>query len=322
MFRRLQLLLAMGLLALGCNAKKTRDVTANGEKVLARIDGEPITNADLVAALAAYSHDPYIQARYTSPEKRKDLLQNLIVFKVMLAEAKRQGLENDPEVRRARMEALAKAYIEKEINSRIKASDISQETIAAYYGAHRTEFTRPDEVRINQIIVAEEAKALRLAQQARALPRLDRARFGAMVAANSEDEDSKDRGGDSLFFDRQTKRIDPALREAAFALKAVGEVAGPIAAQRGFAIIRLADRRPAHTRPLSECADEIRGRLLEKARVERLDAIVAEARQHTHIEIYDDVLAKIPPPTGSAPDAARLYEPFPTLERGPTPGSP
>ena len=112
MLRRLQLLLAMG-----CNAEKSRGPSANGDKVLARIDGEPITNADLVSALAAYSHDPYIQARYTSPEKRRDLLQNLIVFKVMLAEAKRQGLENDPEVRRARMEALAKAYIEKEIKS-------------------------------------------------------------------------------------------------------------------------------------------------------------------------------------------------------------
>jgi hypothetical protein len=111
--------------------------------------------------------------------------------------------------------------------------------------------------------------------------------------------------------------------EAAFALKAAGDVAGPIATPKGFFLIRLTDRRVSQVRPLAECASEIRGRLLEKARADRLKAIVDEEKKHTKIEIFHDVLAKIPPPSKSSRDAAPPpFVPFPTLDRGITPGSP
>ena len=323
MFRCLPLLLAVGLCALGCGADKTKGAMKGNDKVLATIDGQPITNADLEAALAEYAHDPYIQARYTSPEKRKQLLDDLIIFKVMVLEAKKMGLENDPEVRRVRNELLAKAFIEKEINGRIKASDIREEDIATYYQSHRPEFTRPEEIRISQLMIADESKALKLARQARALPPADRTGFSALVAAHSEDEDSKDRGGDSLFFNRLAKQIPPTVLEAAFALKTVGDVAGPIATPKGFFLIQLSDRRISQVRSLPDCANEIRARLLEKARMDRLKAIVEEEKKHTKIEIFHDVLAKIPPSSESMRDAsAPHFAPIPTPDRGPPPGSP
>jgi len=111
--------------------------------------------------------------------------------------------------------------------------------------------------------------------------------------------------------------------EAAFALKGVGDVAGPIATPKGFFLIRLADRRVSQLRSLPDCANEIRGRLLEKARADRLKAIVDEEKKHTKIEIFHDVLAKIPPASESTPDASvPLFAPIPTTDRGPTTGSP
>ena len=59
--------------------------SAEDKQVVARIDGQPITLADLQRRMAQQA--PFVQARYSSPERRKELLDNLVRFEILAREA-------------------------------------------------------------------------------------------------------------------------------------------------------------------------------------------------------------------------------------------
>ena len=85
------------LSVLGCpNTSAKR--TADGKKgsVLAQIDDVSITVSELEDRIN--SQTPYVRARYTGVEQKKEFLENLVKFEVLASEARRQGLDHDPEV--------------------------------------------------------------------------------------------------------------------------------------------------------------------------------------------------------------------------------
>jgi parvulin-like peptidyl-prolyl isomerase len=145
-------------------------------------------------------------------------------------------------------------------------------------------------VRVSEILVKDRAKAASVHAAARALAPADRAGFRKLVATHSEDAGSKARGGDLLFFDRRTAAHPKAVVEAAFALKAVNELSSPIASERGFHILKLEERRPASTRPLSEVKRTIQMRLFQEHRARQMEAWVAELRRGHPVEVFEERL--------------------------------
>jgi peptidyl-prolyl cis-trans isomerase C len=80
---------------------------------------------------------------------------------------------------------------------------------------------------------------------------------------------------------------------AAFALKAVGDISDLVSTDKGFAVLRLTDRRPALSRSLDEAHSEIQRRLLEELRTRKKKNYVDEARKTMRIEINEEALAKL-----------------------------
>src|SRR5262245_57809783 len=93
------ILLRLGALALGRAACKKSGRAPDGAKgpALATVGDRVITAADLQAKIA--EQPAFSQARYKSPEKRKELLDTVIRSELLLAEARRRGLADDPEVK-------------------------------------------------------------------------------------------------------------------------------------------------------------------------------------------------------------------------------
>src|SRR5690242_18856173 len=71
---------------------------------IAEVDGYVITLADFQDRINKQS--PYIRARYTSMERKKEFLDNLVRFEVLAAEAKKRGLDQDPEVVRTMKQVM------------------------------------------------------------------------------------------------------------------------------------------------------------------------------------------------------------------------
>lgn len=241
---------------------------------------------------------------------KRDALDELIDRELLWQEAQRRGLQvpaerlqqalaqaeaivRTPEAFRRRLEAagfdeagyrdyLAQslagaAALDALIDEALQRDPPQEAELQAIYQQNKERFVRPEEVRARHILfkvapgaLASEREAIRL----RAAEVLGRLRaggdFAALARAHSQDA-SAAAGGDLGYFPRG--RMVPRFEEAVFALHP-GEVAGPVATEFGWHLIRLDERRPAA--PLSEAeamallrvqvAERRRGALAKQAR--------------------------------------------------------
>jgi len=188
---------------------------------------------------------------------------------------------------------MVSSLLDRELDSKLRPEDVSDAEVERYYREHLGEFRRPEEVRVSQIFTVDQAKADKAAAATRALAGETDKGFRKLVDELSEDDDSKGRGGDLTFFDRNTTLYPRPLVEAAFALKETGEVSPPVHTERGYHVLVLTQRRPSFTRALPEAAREIRKQLLAERRAKKVEEMVAETRKHVKVEIYEDKLAKV-----------------------------
>jgi peptidyl-prolyl cis-trans isomerase C len=315
-----------------CKPAKIKSTQDNSElgQVVAKVDDNVITVGDVQERINKQS--PFIRSRYTTLEKKKEFLDNLIRFEVMAAEAQKRGYDKDPEVIRVMKQQMISKFLQKDFESKLKVEDVPDADVEKYYAAHPEEFNRKDEVRVSQILVKDKAKADKVATEVKALPKgatADQKPFRDLVAKYSEDEDSKQRSGDLTFFDKDSVAYPRPLVEAAFKLTEVGDVAGPIKSDKGYHIIKLTQKKPGFTRPLAEVKRQIQQRLFRDLRTKSMDAFIADLRQKSKIDIDEDKLGKVlidsgmgegsgGPMAGMPPGAMR-----PGMQMGPAhPGAP
>jgi peptidyl-prolyl cis-trans isomerase C len=259
--------------------------------VVARIDDVVITAADVQDRINKQS--PFVRARYSDLEKRKEFLDNLIRFEVMAKEADKRGYGQDPEVVRVMKQQMISKFLQKDFETKLRVEDVPDADVERYYREHADEFNRPDEVRVSQIVVKDKARADKLAVEARGQSRTDSKAFRDLVTKYSEDEDSKARGGDLTSFARTSTVYPRELIEAAFALKDVGDVSPPVRTDKGFHVLRLTQRHPGFSRPLVEVKRQIQQRLFRDVRAKALDAFVADLKKKYAVTIDEANLAKI-----------------------------
>jgi len=284
-----------------CKPAKIKSTQDNSElgQVVAKVDDNVITVGDVQERINKQS--PFIRSRYTTLDKKKEFLDNLIRFEVMAAEAQKRGYDKDPEVIRVMKQQMISKFLQKDFESKLKVEDVPDADVEKYYAAHPEEFNRKDEVRVSQILLKDKAKADKVAAEVRALPKgptVDQKPFRDLVTKYSEDEDSKQRSGDLTFFDKDSVAYPKPLVEAAFKLSEVGDVAGPIKTDKGFHIIKLTQKKPGFTRPLAEVKRQIQQRLFRDLRTKSMDAFIADLRQKAKIDIYEDKLNKVLIDTG------------------------
>ena len=137
--------------------------------------------------------------------------------------------------------------------------------------------------------------------------------FRHLVAKYSEDETTKARGGDMLFFDRKTPMQPKAVAEAAFALQEVNDVSPLVQSEKGFHILKLSAKRAAFTKSFEEVKPEIQRRLLQESRASRMKQWVEEMRKQQKVEVFEDHMktVNINPPSAAppAPAAAATVKP-------------
>jgi len=297
--------LALGLPA--CKKNKGKGTAAGGgdpSQVVARVDDAVITVGDVQERINKQS--PFVRARYTSNEKKKEFVDSLIRFEVMANEAKRRGYDEDPEVLRVMKQQMISKFLQKDFESKLKVEDVPDADVEKYYKEHPAEFNQKDEVRISEVVVKDKGKADKAYTEAKALPKAaampatpDGKQFKDIVTKYSEDEDAKQRGGDLGFFDRDTTRYPKPIVDAAFKLNEVGDLAPPLKTDKGWVVIRLTQKRPGFSRPLAEVKHQIQQRLFRDTRTKAMDNFVAELKKKATIEVNDANLSKVVIDTGT-----------------------
>jgi peptidyl-prolyl cis-trans isomerase SurA len=154
---------------------------------------------------------------------------------------------------------------------------ISPHRIESYYLATKDKYKVEEEVKLRRIVLnkppnADAGSVRKLAEEIR-LKIKDGAAFTEMASIHSEASD-KNAGG--LWGWVERKVLAQELADIAFALKP-GEVSEVLEVGNAYFVLLVEDRRPAHSKALSEVRDEIESNLkqeernrLEKQWIERL----------------------------------------------------
>lgn len=228
--------------------------------IVARVDGEPITEADLAVA----AEDPALQLPGTDEKQKREILIGYVIdLKLGARAATAAKLADTPEFARKigylRDKLLVDEYLDQETK---KAA--SPEAARKLYD-ETTKAMKPDEeVRARHILVEGEDEAKK------AYSRIKAGEDFATVAAElSKDPGSKTDGGDLGFFTKD--RMVAPFAEAAFKM-AANEVSEPVKTQFGWHVIQVQERRSKTVPPFEEMKEQIDQYLTRKA---QQDAVLA-----------------------------------------------
>ena len=292
---------------------------------LAKVDDVTITIGELEERINRQS--PYVRARYTSLEQKRDFLESLIQFEILAKEAYRRGYDKDPEVIRTMKGVMIQKLMRDELDQRITAESITDDEMKAYYQANLADFVKPTEVRASAIILKSKAQAQRVLLDARGEAGKTNTGFRELVAKYSVDRETKLRGGDLRYFDAGDKDLPAPVVTAAFALAEPGDVSDVIAAGNGsYYILKLTGRHKATALSYDQAKPQIRNTLFRTKRLAAEKTLVDELRAKAKVEIDEANLAKVRIDTSNAVDDGRprdLVPPPPSLAGpGATPAAP
>ncbi len=290
---------------------------------LAKIDNITITLGELQERINRQS--PYIRARYTSLEQKKEFLDSLIRFEILAKEAYRRGLDKDPEVVRTMKQVMIQKLVREELDAKITADSVPEQDMKTYYDANLSEYVKPEEVRVSAIILRNKAQAERVAAEARGDAGKTNKSFRDLVMKYTSDEDTKLRGGDLRYFDETTKELPAEVVKAAFALVNTGDVSGAVAAGNGtWYVLKQTGRRKAATKSFEDAKPAIRNKLFRERRLAAQKELIERLRQGAKIEINEPNLAKVRIDTSNAVDEGRGSDLTPAPLGDPTfpPGPP
>jgi peptidyl-prolyl cis-trans isomerase C len=268
---------------------------------LAKIDDVTITLGELQERINRQS--PYIRARYTSLEQKKEFLDSLIRFEVLAKEAYRRGLDKDPEVVRTMKQVMIQRLMRDELDTKITAETVTDAEMKAYYTANLADYVKPEEVRISAVILKNRAQADRVALEARGEAGKTNKGFRDLVNRYSQDEDSKLRGGDLRYFDAATKDVPAPVVKAAFALINTGDVSIAIDAGNGtWYVLKQTGRRKSMTKSFDDAKPAIRNKMFRDKRLSAQKDFVDGLKTSARIEINEPNLAKVRIDTSQAVD--------------------
>jgi parvulin-like peptidyl-prolyl isomerase len=274
----------------GCHRTSGSDEAA----VVATVGSTKLTVGDLEQIINA--KPPYLRSRYSSREKLKAVLDDTVRFEALAEQAKRRGYDKDPEVVRAMKQQMVAKLMQKEFEAKHGPDQVSDADVAKYYAEHASEFNGAEQLRVSEISTHDRTKAQKACDEAKAHPGIagaDLKAFRDLVATYSEDETTKQRGGDLGFLSRTTTTTPKPLIDAAFSLKNVGDVSEPASVDGGWVVLLLTQKRPGFVRTLADASVEIRQRLSRENHDKAFTAFVDDLEKSAGVQLHEENLAKV-----------------------------
>ena len=299
----------VAILALAAAAACHKGASKSGP-VVAKVGDEVITADELKHRLDETS--PFLRARYTTLDRKKEFLENLIRNELLAQEAQRQGFDKSPAVREQMKRAMIQELIKKQLDEKLAGADIADADLKKFYDAHIEDFVKPERARVFHILLPAFGASDRAAARRKAVALLKdidaREKKGEVNAfqttaqKESKDQLSAPMGGDLRFLSRDelAKAYNAELANAVFEMKGAdggpatpGEKAGPIETPAGIELVKLQVKTVALNRGFEEAKESIRGRMARERRSHDYDQWMAKLRESTKVAINDAELDKV-----------------------------
>jgi peptidyl-prolyl cis-trans isomerase C len=315
-----RLIIALPVALFGCNEAPLTQAPVDGgapiagltadqaARTLAKVGDHAITLGDFAKALERM--DQYDRLRYQSKERRRELLEEMIDVQLLAAEAKRIGLDKDPEAADQLRMILRDALLAQVREGLPTPAQISDQEVRAYFDAHADRFSEPERRRVAAIVMSDKKEAAKVLKEALKVSSI--AEWGELFFKHSltapktrgptnAAELAGDLGIVGPMDDAKggNPKVPDAVRAAAFKLKNVNEIDRELVEVEGRQfIVKLNGVTPAHKRAPTEADRAIRVLLIQEQMAEREQAIEEDLKKQFPIEIDEGALAAIKLPTG------------------------
>jgi peptidyl-prolyl cis-trans isomerase C len=221
------------------------------------------------------------------------LLDQLVDAQALLVEARKTGLDKDPEVQRSMQMAQDRA-LESSLLNKVVRPQVTDAAIKARYEEQYAGKSGDAEVHARHILVSDEATAKKIIGELK-----KGGDFAALSKQYSKDPGAAQQGGDLGFF-KKTDMV-PEFADAAFAMKDNEVSPAPIKTQFGWHVIQTMEHRNAAPPTYDQVHDELRQQMVQAA----VQKEIAEARGQVSIERFNMDGSPVKPTDTAEPPAAK-----------------
>jgi parvulin-like peptidyl-prolyl isomerase len=266
-------------------AKMDSIILTIGEKVYRNDDfysylkntaGEDLGELDEVALSRLY--DDFLEEKILlHAAKASDIKlteEEELDYFLKLREGSNENPQAEPYDPQQRKDLVDRLLIEKYALSLISEVTVTDEEIAAYYEENKRDFLKPERVKVSQILLSSEDKAVALYEE---LKSADEALFKSTAREQSTGVEAG-RGGEMGTF--ELGQLPFEMEKVIFSLKE-GEVSRVVESAYGFHIFRLDKRYGAQLQSAADAAPAIRALLVEARSKEFLSRHVEEKKNTT-----------------------------------------
>jgi peptidyl-prolyl cis-trans isomerase C len=254
---------------------------AKEEQILARVGNDVITMADLTEMLNKYQASPKDQS--LSAEAKKVMLDNLVKTCLIVQEAERLKLDEQPSIKRklrlSKIELLMKEYVSILVEPQVKVTDKEVED----YLKQTPNLIPKETLSLKEIVVKGEKEAKEIYQE------LKNGASFIKLAADKSIAPSKRYGGAIGPISRG--RLPKALEDVAFKLK-VGEFSEPVKTDQGYTLLLLDERKERTPKEIDQLKEKVKEKVEPYLKSRKIEEImnkkVQELSKNTKIEKYYD----------------------------------
>ncbi|WPX09416.1 peptidylprolyl isomerase [Anaerocellum danielii] len=191
--------------------------------------------------------------------------------------------ENEYKDQVIKSQIVSKLYAEVTKNQKVSDAEIEH-----YYNSHRSDFI---EVKASHILLKvsdskEEAAKKKKAEEVLRMIK-DGQNFEKLAQKYSEDENTKQKGGDLGYF--RKGQMVKEFEDAAFSLS-IGEISSIVKTSYGFHIIKVTDRKQL---TLNEVKDEIKSTIESQKKDEYYQSLLEKWKKEAKIKKFEDVLKSV-----------------------------
>jgi peptidyl-prolyl cis-trans isomerase C len=258
-------------------AEAAKPAAPDPAKVIATIDGKPVTEADLALAQASVDQQ---YAQLPPEQRRAAAFMAIMEIRLLADKAVAEGLDKDQDFQRRmaflQQRALHSELIEKDVGARI-----TDQEVRARYDKQMADTPPVNEVKARHILVKtkEEAEAI--------IKQLDGgADFQKLANEHTTDPSGKTSGGDLGYF--APGQMVPEFEKAAFTLNVGQYTKEPVQSQFGWHIILIEDKRAQQPPAFDTVKDEIKNLVFR----EKYFAMVGDLRKAAKVDVTDPDLKK------------------------------
>lgn len=223
------------------------------DQIVAKVNGKPVYESQIEDKIKKFLEfngvigDPKFSYNNLSSEMKKEIIKNIVLSDLVLAEAKKSGADQDPEFKKA-AEFTANQLLQKFYIENLIKSEITEDKIKAEYKKYVDSQAGVEEYKVAHILVKTEEEAQKIKK------RIDAGEDFSKLAQEYS-LDNKEKGGELDYFIKG-QMVAP-FEQATEKLK-VGQVSGIVKTDFGYHIIKLLDKRKASVLSLDDMREKIK----------------------------------------------------------------